>query len=649
MILLKDIILILFLAVLIILIMSKFRISPVIGFLLTGIIIGPSALHLIKSISDIEILAEIGIVILLFTIGLEFSLDKIKVIKRYFFLFGSSQVILCWVIFFLLLHFYGLAIYQSLFGGFVLSLSSTAIVLKILQDNNELITPQGSKMTGILLFQDASIIPFLIIFPILFQSQTVSTSQLFLKMAFTIGGIIIFFLFGKNFFPKIFAAIIKLKIPELLIVTVFIFLFGTAILTHELGSTMAMGAFIAGIAISDSDFARQINTQIIPSRHIFNSIFFISIGMFINISFFLSHITEIFLITILIMTIKVIVIISIFYFFKYPLNEGLFTSFGLANIGEFSFILFAAAQTHIVFDQDIHQLLLCCTVLSMLSIPLFLKIGKSFAKFEPLKKKIMDDVLPESTRNHTVIAGYGINGQNISRILKTLNIPYTILETNPTTVKKYKELGEPIYYGDIEKEYNLQLMGITKASLLIIAISDIDASKHSIKLAKSINPKLKIIARTYFSNQVEELYNLGADLVLSQDIETSLTCIHHILKFYNMPEHIARVQTNLLRKEHYQFFVKKEIQESWKIAIFDFLEQDNELFFITPKSRHANQKMDSLAPFHFNSMKIIGIIRKDQILTEISKEFIIKQFDTIIFSGNHKKVAEAVNWMEDHN
>lgn len=649
MILLKDIILILFLAVIIIMGMSRFKVSPVIGFLITGILIGPSVFNIIKSVSEIEILAEIGIIILLFNIGLEFSLDKIKAIKRYFFQFGSIQVVFSWIIFTSILVLIDLPIYQSLFGGFILSLSSTAIILKILQDSNEVTTPYGSKITGILLFQDAAIIPFIIILPIIFQTKSIETSQMLLQMATTVGGLIIIFFAGKFLFPKVFATILRVKVPELLMVTVIIFLFGTAIISHELGSSMAMGAFIAGVAISDSDYSHQISEQILPSQHIFNSIFFISIGMFINTSFFFSNIFEILVITLIIVLIKVAVIYLIFWFFKYPLSEGFVTAFSLANIGEFAFILFAMAQKYVTFDQELHQMLLSCAVLSMLTIPLFIKLGKTLGKSENLQKEIIPDDLSKSFNRHTIIAGFGINGQNIARILKTLNIPYVIIEANPITVSRYKELGEPIYYGDLVNKHNLENLGIGKAALLVVAISDIEALKRSVVLAKKLNPKIKIISRSLFFNQVEDLYHLGADLVLSQDIETSLTCIHHVLKFYNMPEHIARTQTNLLRKEHYQFFVKDELQESWKIAMFDFIQQDSELFFIAPSSKLVNKTLGSLEPYNYKKMKIIGIIRKDKIITDIIGEFQIEEFDTIIFSGNHKEVANAIIWMEDNN
>ena len=649
MILLKDIILILFLAILIILITNKFKIPPIIGFLLTGIIIGPSALQLVDSISEIEILAEIGIIILMFTIGLEFSLEKIKNMKKYFFFFGSLQVSISWLIFFLLLQWYGLLFHQSLFGGFVLALSSTAIVFKLLKDKDELNSPSGIKIAGILLFQDAALIPFMIMLPFIIQFNDAPPVQLIIKTATSIGGIILIFIVSKILLPKIFNVILKERIPELLMVTVFVFLFGISFFTYKLGSSLAMGAFIAGVAISDSDYVHQINTEIIPSHHIFNSIFFISIGMFINITFLFAHLTEVIAITFLIIVVKSVIIILIFLISKYPLNQGFIAAFGLAHIGEFSFILLNLSQEYALFDQNIHQLLLSSIFLSMLSIPFVLTGGKKISQYKSFKKKIETSAQKDSLINHTIIAGFGINGQNIARILKLLNIPYSILEINPSTIEKYKSLGEPIYFGDIDRKDNLKIIGISKASLLVIAISDMEACKRAIKLSKSLNPKLKIIVRSNYLAQVETMYKLGADLVLSQDMETSLMFINHILKFYNMPDHVARVQTNILRKEHYSFFYKKESQEAWKIAIFDFIEQDNELFFIGPYSRYVSKKIESLAPYHYNDMEIIGVIRKNQVLSDFSQVIIIEKFDTIIFSGNHKKVAEAMAWMEENN
>ncbi|MFC2088488.1 cation:proton antiporter [Calditrichota bacterium] len=649
MILLRDIILILFLAILIILVLSKFKIPPIIGFLITGVIIGPSSLQLVESISEIEVLAEIGIILLMFTIGLEFSINKIKKMLNDFLFFGGLQIITSWMVFFYLLYWYGLLLHQALLGGFILALSSTAIVLKLLQDNDDLNSPSGLKMMSILLFQDVIIIPAMILLPFINQLRETPPLPIIMEILLVFSGVILIFVACKMILPKIFGIILKQRIPDLLTVTVFVFLFGVAITIHNLGVSMAMGAFIVGVAISESEFAHQINTDIIPSRYIFNSLFFISIGMFVNISFLTSHLSEVILFTSIIIVVKILLIFILFIISKTPLNTGIMTAFGLAHIGEFSFILLKIAHDHAIFDQDIHQIFLSSAILSMFSIPFALKIGKIIAGHEKLKKVLPVFAQSKSLTNHTIIAGYGINGQNIARILKLLEIPYLIVEMNPSTVTKYKSLGEPIFYGSIDRGENMKFVRISKASLLLIAINDMEAAGRSVRLARILNPSIKIIVRVNFLTQVENMYNLGANLVLSQDMETSLIFIHHILKFYKMPDHITRIQTNLLRKEHYRFFIKEEAREAWKIAIVDYIEQDNELFFISPYSKHVSKKIIDLKPFHYEDIKIIGVIRQNQVLTKSLKDLKIEKYDSIIFSGNHGKVFEALTWMENNN
>jgi CPA2 family monovalent cation:H+ antiporter-2 len=528
-------------------------------------------------------------------------------------------------------------------------LSSTAVVLKLLQDKDELNTPSGLKMTGILLFQDAAIIPAMILLPFISQLSDVQLLPATINLLIAFGGVVLIFFVSKLILPRIFNSILSLRIPDLLTVTVFVFLFGVAIFAHKLGISLAMGAFIVGIAISDSDYAHQINTDIIPSKHIFNSVFFISIGMFVNSSFLLTHIPEVFVATLIIIIVKIAVILFLFMVSRNPLNSGIMTAFGLAHIGEFSFILLRIAQKHTIFSQDMHQILLSSAILSMFFIPFAMRIGKRLARIEKFKKKLPETVKIETAVNHTVIAGYGLNGKNISRILKLLNIPYTILEMNATTVRNFKSLGEPIHFGSIDRADNLNRVGIEKASLLVIAINDIESSERAVRLARQMNPTLRIIARVNYLTQVESFYNLGADLVLSQDMETSLIFIHHILKIYNMPEHISRIQTDLLRKEHYRFFLKKEAQNEWKLAIPDFIEQDSELFFIGAYSKHISKKLGDLDPFNTKDMKILGVVRENKIITESLKNLMVEKFDTILFCGNHKKVAEAISWMENNN
>jgi CPA2 family monovalent cation:H+ antiporter-2 len=331
------------------------------------------------------------------------------------------------------------------------------------------------------------------------------------------------------------------------------------------------------------------------------------------------------------------------------LSTGVLTAFGLAHIGEFSFILLRIAQEHTIFNQDIHQILLSAAILSMFSIPIALKIGKKISAYEKFKKDISVSNQSQPLTNHTIIAGYGVNGQNISRILKLLDIPYLIVEMNSSTVKKYKSLGEPIHYGSIDRKANMNVVSIAKASLLVIAINDMDAAQRAVVLARGQNPSVKIIVRVNFLSQVETFYDIGADLVLSQDMETSLIFIHHILKFYKMPDHVSRIQTNLLRKEHYRFFFKPESRDAWKIAILDFIEQDNELFFVGPYSKHVARRLEDLEPFGYKSMEVIGVIRKNKVFTQKLSEFCIEEYDTIIFSGNHKQVFEAMCWMEENN
>jgi CPA2 family monovalent cation:H+ antiporter-2 len=220
---------------------------------------------------------------------------------------------------------------------------------------------------------------------------------------------------------------------------------------------------------------------------------------------------------------------------------------------------------------------------------------------------------------------------------------------NPQTVTKFKSAGEPIHFGNIDRRENMMRVGIKNASLLVIAMNDLEAAKRTVTLARRLNPAVKIIVRVNFLAQVEILYKLGADLVLAQDMETSLIFIHHILKLYNMPDHVSRIQTNLLRKEHYRFFMKKEARDAWKIAIMDSVEQDNELFFISPFSKHVSKKLGDLEPFEQEECLIIGVIRHNTIITESLHDVVIERLDTIIFSGNHAAVYEALDWMEKNN
>jgi len=648
--LLLDIILILTFAIVIIVVTTKFKIPALIGFLLTGIFIGPSALSLVSNISDIEILAEIGIILLMFTIGLEFSLEKIKLMRKNFLFFGGLQVSLTWILFSLILALFGMNLPQSFFGGFILTLSSTAIIFKSLKDKDKLNSPFGLKMTGILLFQDAALIPFLILMPSVLNFEGIFSINIFSDIFISLVGIIILLLLGRFLLPKLFKIIIDLRLPELFMISLFVIIFGIAFFAHSLGASFAMGAFIAGVAISDTDHAHHVNTELIPSRHLFNSIFFISIGLFIDLSFFISNLFEILTFTLVVILIKGVIIFTIFFLSKHPISDGIISAFGLAHIGEFSFILLKLSEDSNLFSDFFYQIFLSSAVVSMFFIPILFYLGENIARKNKFKKivKVEEDIRI-SLKNHTIIAGYGVNGQNISRTLELLGVPYNIIESNPITVKKFKKMGYPIYYGELDRKENLNSMGINEASLLVIAISDIDATKRSIKIAKSINRNIKIIVRSNYFSQVEPMYKLGADLVLSQDLETSLMFLNHILKFYNLPDHIIRIQTNILKKEHYNFFTENNFDDKWKITDFDKIEKDNEMFFISSNSKLINNNLSQLEPIKEDLVKIIGVVRDDAVFTENLSSFTIQQFDTLIIYGNHINVQKAIDWLELNN
>lgn len=648
--LLFDIIIILTFAVAIIVITTNLKLPPLIGFLVTGIIIGPPVLGVVSSLEEIEILAEIGIMLLMFTIGLEFSIEKIKQMKKNFLFFGGLQVGISWIVFGLLIFLFGLSLAQAFFGGFILTLSSTAIILKSLKDNSKINTPSGMKMTGILLFQDAALIPFLILLPTILNFKGSFSSTILVDILISLAGIIALILLGRFLLPKLFTIILDLRLPELFMVSLFVIIFGIAFIAYGLGASLAMGAFIAGVALADTDHAHHVNTELIPSRHLFNSIFFISIGMFVNLSFFTSNILEIAAITIGVIFVKGVIIFSIFYFSKHSQSEGIISSFGLAHVGEFSFILLKLSQGSNLFDDYFYQLFLTTAVLSMFSIPLITYFGDKIANKNRFKKAIKSDEVKSSKLiNHTIIAGFGVNGQSISRTLKLIGVPFNIIEANPITVKKFKADGYPIHYGELDRKENLIAMGLENASLLVIAISDIEATKRSIKLARSIRKDIKIIARANYYSQVEPMYKLGANLVLSQDLEASLTFLFHILKYYNLPDHIIRVQTNLLRKEHYKFFSNAEPDDKWNITSFGELEKDNEMFFISTNSNLIGKNICDLKIVEEKLIKIIGVIRNDIVYTDELNNYSLQQYDTLIFFGNHSNIQKAIDWFERHN
>ncbi|MGV8080526.1 MAG: cation:proton antiporter [Syntrophales bacterium] len=542
--LMSDILIIFGLSVAVIFLFAKIRVPALVGFIFTGMLAGPHGLGLIREIENVEILAEVGIVALLFTIGLEFSLRNLLKIRRSVLLGGSLQVGLT------VLAGAGIATVssfpfgQSLFFGFLLSLSSTAIVLKVLQDRAEMDTPQGGATLGILIFQDLAIVPMILLVPLVGGSGG-SEAGLLAALAKGVAAIVLIAAGAKWIVPYLLHAVARSRSRELFLLAVVLICFSVAWITHEAGLSLALGAFLAGLIISESPYSHEAVGHVLPFRDVFTSFFFVSVGMLLDMSFFLSQPFLILALAAGVVFLKALLAVGTVMVQGLPLRIALLAGLSLGQIGEFSFVLSKVGISYGLMNERTYQIFLAVSVFTMALTPFVIAGSPRLARRVlqwplPVRFKSGGSLYhgPKETfiGDHLVIIGFGLNGRNIARAARQTGIPFVVLETNPDTVREERSAGLPIHYGDATHVAVLDSAGVRSARTLVVAINDPTATRRIVELARRLNPGLHIIVRTRYLGEMAALHELGADEVIPEEFETSIEIFARVLRKYLIPK-----------------------------------------------------------------------------------------------------------------
>lgn len=645
----QDIVVILLVSLPIIFLFKKINLPSIVGFLIAGMLIGPYGFNLIKSVNQISVMAEIGIMLLMFTIGLEFSLSQLIRIKKFLLVAGGFQLALTIGISTIIFSALGIEINQAIFFSLLVSLSSTAIVLKILSDKDELESPQGKISIGILIFQDLAIVPMFLLLPLLSGLEQLAVGEIALKLLIAFGVLAGLLLLARFLMPFIIYQLANIRSREAFTIGVILLLLGTAYITHTFGLSFALGAFIAGLILSESDYNHQIVSDILPFRDSFNSIFFVSIGLLLNIQFVVENVLLISWLTLGIIVVKTFVIVAIVYFMKYPLRIGILAGLGLAQIGEFSFVLALAGLNFKLIGNEYYISFLASTIFSMILTPLIIKLSPFIAgKSSALEKdKKHSEIYLDNLHAHVIIAGFGLNGSNLARVLKETGIRYIVTELNPDTVKKEKAKGEKIIYGDISKEEVLKAIKIDKANIIVYAISDPAVTKMSLKLVKKINPNIYSLVRTRYVNEVDELKKLGADDVIPEEFETALQIFRKVLERYHIPLNVIMKQTTILREESYSFLRKEGVDISSFTHLDEILAQGlTETYYVNDDNIHINKTLHEINLRAKTEATIIAIVRDGKTISNPSAKETIQAGDTMVIYGTHLSVDQAIDLLD---
>lgn len=565
---LREIVVLFILSIIVVLICIRFRLPSIVGFLLTGVLCGPSALGLIPTPEAVDTMADVGVAFLMFSIGMELSGKELVRLKKPLFLGGSSQVLLT-TAFVFALTFWWCGPRLGLVYGCMVTLSSTAIVLSILQQKAQTESPQGQVCLAVLIFQDLAIVPMVLIFPLLAGGLELDANSMLLafgKGILVIGGILVF---GKYLLPRLMFSVVKTRSRELMLMTTLGLCLAVALITSWVGLSLALGAFLAGLMMAESEYSLNTLESIMPFKEVFSSIFFISVGMLLDVSFFFSHLPIIALCAAAIIAAKILMAIPAVLILKYSMRTALLTAFCLAQVGEFSFVLAKSALGLELISNDAYQIFLASSILTMILTPLLIgsapRIAGKILKNPDLQtpEAAAEDDMNEAgetgshiirdgrlLKDHLIIIGFGIGGQIMAKGARNCGIPYIISEMNPDTVARFRNT-EPIRHGDASFPLVLAHLGAATARTLAILTSDPAGSRAIIANARAMNPSLHIIVRTRFLGNLDSYKEVGANEVIPEEFETSLEVFARVLNHYLVPRQTIDQYVSAIRRENY--------------------------------------------------------------------------------------------------
>lgn len=649
---LANILILMSVAVVTVWLFKRINLPPILAYLFCGVLAGPDLLALFEHPEDMQNFAELGIVFLLFSLGLEFSLPKMLAMRHLVFGVGLAQMVLTTLVFMggaLLVGFDAKAAF--VIGGMV-ALSSTAIVIKQTSDSGILNKPRAQIAVSILLLQDLAVVPLLIVVPLL-ATDSQQSLGLTISMAFLKGLLFVAILMsvGKWVLPKVFSEVARTRTDELFVLSTILVALMAAGLASYFGLSMALGAFIAGMMLGESQYKYQLEADIRPFRDILMGLFFITIGMRLDLYILPAQIHWIVSGLCVIVVLKVFLIRLSAALFKLGKQDAWAAGLKLCQMGEFSFVLAALAVDHAILTSQQGSLFLTIGVISMAITPWLVDKSPKFAgaispEVLPVSRGLDQMGLDEQKLNeHVLIFGYGRVGQSVSRLLKIEAIPYMVVDADPIRVQESQSAGEPVYFGDVKQKDILRMVGIERAKMVLITFDQHDKAISVIHLIKSLFPDLPIVVRTRKDYRMEELLQAGASQVVPEILEGSLMLVTQVLQMSGVPMSRILKRVRKERKGHYanmHGFFPGETTE------MDYVKQDKlEFMHAVILTNHAYAVGKTLNELNLQQwrIKVIGLRRDNHELADPDQNTVLMDGDVLIIAAKPRKVERTERFL----
>jgi CPA2 family monovalent cation:H+ antiporter-2 len=534
---LKDLVVVFASGLVAVALLGRLRVPSIAGYIIAGILVGPGVLGIVSDVHEIEVLAEVGVVLLLFGIGLELSLDRIRRLLRAVLLGGTLQVGLTILVVIAVGRMLGVPLPKAVFLGFVVAVSSTAIVLRGLSSRGEIDAPHGRLTVGILIFQDFCVVPMMLVLPLLSGTELdggPALQTLGIAVA-VLAGVL---LAAKFIAPRLLRLAAETRQRDVFVLSVAVICLGVAWLVSYAGVSVALGAFLAGLVVSGSEFRHQALSDLIPLREVLASVFFVSVGMLLDTTDVMDRIGPILLLLLAILVGKFTVIFLVSAVMQLPLRVSVLTAAALCQVGEFSFILLRGGREVDLISEQLLDTLLVAVILSMLVTPFLLHLGPRLAAGvgritrlnRMLRVKSLEEEHPdERMTDHVIIAGYGLAGRELALALERCSVPYLVVDLNVDNVRRATDDGTQAYFGDVTSRKVLDHLGIRRAKELVVAVNDPDAALRAVQQARGLSKDVRILVRTSYLDDAAVLFRAGASRVVTADVESAIEIVQMIL------------------------------------------------------------------------------------------------------------------------
>jgi monovalent cation:H+ antiporter-2, CPA2 family len=642
---LTSVLLLLTSSVLAVALFRALRLPAMLAYFFVGMLFGPFGFNFLPSTESGRHVAEFGIVFLMFSVGLEFSLPKLYAMRKTLFGLGGAQVVITLGVSMLVGWMAGLSLPSAFVIGGALTMSSTAIVSKILMERVDLNSRHGRLSIGILLFQDLAVIPILVLIPALGAHSSDLRTMLGLSLIKTAVLLFVLLKFGKVVINFWFELVAGQRSRELFVMNVLMVTLLLASATKMAGLSYALGAFIAGMLISETRYRYQVESDIAPFRDILLGLFFISVGMLLNFNYLLGHIGLVLTLLVGFVLFKAVVIAVLTRMFGFETGVGIRTGIILAQAGEFSFVLLALGLEQKLIGGDELQIVLAASLISMIIAPFIIqkngRIARKLAKNYTVKSGQVVSQLEGAAKelnNHVIICGYGRSGQYLGRFLKEENIPFIALDIDPARVQDAAAAGEHVMYGDAGRRIVLEAAGGARAKALIISYSDTRASMKVLHVAQESYPNLPVIVRTYDDADMDAFREAGATEVVPEVLEGSLMLASHALVLLGVPLNRVVKRIRLFREERYKMF------KGYFRGVTDANDADNRLMRLHSVEINRQSYARKLRLDHIDFAKYqveVQMIRRPNMLEDIHPrpDIVLAEGDVLVLLGSSENLV----------